>query len=259
MKQIFLTTIIIQLFLININAQNTIGTQKDLVKKNYPKIDSLIDDFEKYTANTDVYYRGGFEKYTDRTEAFIDQLVIQLAKTVPASITPSMVQTNVTNIAYPKDFSDYISIRNNKIFKTPPPIYKGKFNKQEDSVRYAIYKGLHFLNLMNSIDSATSKFKHIDSIINVAEFIVADKIVKFTDFSVADIDKINKITLAIFILRDDYRYAKKLGYGKQLPEEGKKVFRELYKNKPNYIQYFDYIDKLKIDKLNIDQLNNSQY
>jgi hypothetical protein len=257
MKQIFLTTIIIQLFLININAQNTIGTQKDLVKKNYPKIDSLIDDFEKYRIKTELYCdESDFEKYNLRTNDFIDQLIIQLANTVPASIKPSIVQTNVTNIAYPKDFSDYISIRNNKIFKTPPPIYKGKFNKQEDSVRYAIYKGLHFLNLKNSIDSATSKFKQIDSIINVAEFIVADKIVKFTDFSVADIDKINKITLAIFILRDDYRYAKKLGYGKQLPEEGKKGFRELYKNKPNYIQYFDYIDKL--NKSELDKHNKSE-
>ena len=238
------------LLLINMNAQNTIGTQKDLVKKNYPKIDSLIDDFEKYRINTELLCdESDFEKYNLRTDDFIDQLIIQLAKTVPASITPSMVPTNVTNNAYPKDFSDYISIRNNKIFKTPPPIYKGKFNKQEDSVRYAIYKGLHFLNLMNSIDSATSKFKRIDSIIKVAEFIVADKIVKFTDFSKADKDKINKINFDIFVLRDEYRYAKKLDYGKQMPDEVKKILRDKYKNNPNYIQYFNYIDNL----------NNSQF
>lgn len=252
------------LLLINMNAQNTIGTQKDLVKKNYPKIDSLIDDFEKYRINTELLCdESDFEKYNLRTDDFIDQLIIQLAKTVPASITPSMVPTNVTNNAYPKDFSDYISIRNNKIFKTPPPIYKGKFNKQEDSVRYAIYKGLHFLNLMNSIDSATSKFKRIDSIIKVAEFIVADKIVKFTDFSKADKDKINKINFDIFVLRDEYRDAKTLDYDTQ-PEKIKTILRDKYKDKRNYIQYFNYIDQLNIDKLNKDKLNkvnlnNSQF
>jgi hypothetical protein len=257
MKRIFLTTIILHLLIINMNAQNTIGTQKDLVKKNYPKIDSLIDDFEKYTANMDFYIRGSFEKYTDRTEDFIDQLIIQLANTVPASIKPSMVQTNITNIAYPKYFSDYISSKDFKIFKSKPPIYIGKFNNKQDSLRYTIYTGLSYLYSMNSsVDSSFSKFSHIDSIIKVAEFINADTIIKFTTFSVTDKDKINKIYLDCLILRDDYRYAKKLGYGKQLPEEGKKGFRELYKNKPNYIQYFDYIDKL--NKSELDKHNKSE-
>jgi hypothetical protein len=226
MKQIFLTSIIVQLFIINIKAQNATSSQKELVNIKYPLIGSLIIDYENNTI---------------KKNEFINKLYIQLADT-----SQSKVQTNLKkpSFQYPQYLSDYMFSSDFKIFKSPPPIYKGNFYSQKDSLRYSIYKGLHYLSLMNSLDSVITKFNHIDSIIKVAEFINADTIIKFTTFSLADRAKINKIYLDCLILRDDYRDAKGLGYN-NMTDKAKEVFRKEYKSKTNYIQYFDYLDKLK--------------
>jgi hypothetical protein len=226
MKQIFLTSIFIQLFIINIKAQNATYFQKEYVIKKYPQIGSLINDFENNTI---------------KKVEFINQLYIQLADTSLAKIQPNL---NKISFQYPQYLSNYIFSTDFKVFKSPPPLYKGDFYSQKDSLRFSIYKGLYYLNLMSSADSVYTKFSHIDSIIKVSEFINADTIVKFTNFSVTDRAKINKIYLDCLILRDDYRDAKGLGYN-NMTDKAKEVFRKEYKSKTNYIQYFDYLDKLK--------------
>lgn len=226
MKQIYLTTIIVQLFIINIKAQNATISQKELVNNKYPIIGCLINDFENNTI---------------KKVEFINKLYIQLGDTSQSMVKPNLKKPS---FQYPQYLSDYMLSSDFKIFNSPPPIYKGNFYYQKDSLRYSIYKGLHFLNLMNSFDSVITKFNHIDSIIKVAEFINSDTIIKFTTFSVTDRAKINKLYLDYLILRDDYRDAKALGYN-NMTDKAKEVFRKEYKSKTNYIQYFYYLDKHK--------------
>ena len=221
-----LLIIIFQFAIFYVNAQKSIQNEKAIVKNKFGNVYQLINDFEINKVDKAI---------------FIEQLFILLAdttKNITSQVIKKLLDSNFTKM------NNYIHSNDVKIFKSLAPIYKGRFPSISDSLRYRIYSGISFLYSMNWADGFT-KFSNIDTIIAVTEYVNSDTVVKFNSFKELDKNKvINKTISDCLNLRDDYYNAEKLRYN-EMSQEAQLIIRKDKKNNRNYIQYFDYLDKLK--------------